>query len=238
MGEDGQNYLRTPEQWLRFVSAFAHELRTPLASFGMLADLLFEAAAGRLGEPEQRHCEAMREVARDLQSLVGDMAELTRLVGGRVAMKTGEIALEPLMEEVEAAVRTRAWEHGIAVTGSIDPALPRRFRTDPDRLRRLLGLLLGAAVGQARSEVSYRLDLEGEKLRAVISSDGPPLPEAAQDVLFEPFGERLQTARARGGRSLALPVARELARLLGGTLQAGNRGERPALDLLLPTATG
>lgn len=238
MDEEHPGYLRTPEQCLRFLSAFAHELRTPLASFGMLADLLFDSAGARLGEPERRYCENMREVARDMQGLVGEMAELVRLLDGRAGARTGDVALERLVEEAEAAVRMRAWARGVALGGSLDPALPRRLRGDAERLRRILELLLGAAAGQARSEVSYRLDLQGDDLRVTVSSDGPPLPEAGQDVLFEPFGERLQTARAGGGRSLALPLALELARLLGGTLEAANRGGRPTFDLVLPAAGG
>jgi signal transduction histidine kinase len=93
-------------------------------------------------------------------------------------------------------------------------------------------------VSQARSEVFFRLDLEHRDLRVVISSDGSPLPEAPQGALFMPFSEQVRAARARGGRSLALPLASELARSLGATLHAENRGERPSFDLSVPAAAG
>jgi len=236
MKDQERTFLQTPDQWARFLSAFVHELRTPLASSRMLADLLAEAPGVRDGQQEKRYAENLREVMQDIQSLVGDVAELARLLCGRVQLRPDEVELAPLVDEVEDAVRPRAWEGGIALTDSLDPALPQRFRTDPDRLRQLLILLLGAAVSHARSEVFFRLDIEDEGLRAVFSSDGSPIPEAAHAALFEPFHDGVRSSRSRGGRSLALPLASELARALGGALRAENRGGRPTFVLSLPAA--
>jgi signal transduction histidine kinase len=237
MKDQARPHLQTPEQWTRFLSAFAHELRTPLASFRMLADLLAEAPPGHLGEQERRYSEGMREVAQDVQSLIGEVAELARLMAGRVQMRSENVALDRLVDQVEEAVRPRAWEAGIALTDSLDPALPRFFTTDSDRLRQALTLLLGTAVSHAKSEVFFRLDIDATGLHVVISSDGAPFPEAASQVLFEPFNDGIRSTRPRGGRSLALPLAYELARLLGGTLRAENRGGRPAFDLSVPPAS-
>jgi signal transduction histidine kinase len=236
MKDQDHTFLETPDQWMRFVSTFVHELRTPLASFRMLADLLAGAPHGHLGEQERRYSENLREVAQDLQTLVGDVAELTRLLAGRVQIRPAEIALEPLFDQVEEAVRPRAWDNGIAITDSRDPVLPRRFRTDPDRLRQALVLLLGATVSHAKSEVFFRLDLVDRDLHAVLSSDGFPFPEAALQTLFAPFHEDIRAPRQRGGRSLDLPLAHELAQALGGTLRAENRGGRPTLALTVPPA--
>jgi signal transduction histidine kinase len=236
MSEWDRIHLQTPEQWTRFLSTFVHELRTPLASFRMLADLLAEAPKGHLGEQERRYSENIREVVQDIQSLVGEVGELARLLAGRVQLRPEEVALEKLVDEVEEVVRPRAWEGGIALTDSLDPALPGVFRTDRDRLRQLLVLLLSAGVSHAKSEVFFRLDIDDKGLRVVISSDGPPFPEGPSQALFEPFHDGFRAIRQRGGRSLALPLADELARVLGGALRAENRGGRPAFDLSVPAA--
>src|SRR5258706_8452452 len=116
MSERDRTYLQTPDQWTHFLSAFVHELRPPLASFRMLADLLAEAPQGHLGDQERRYCENIREVVVDIQALVGDVAELARLMGGRVLVRPEEVALEKLVDEVEDVVRPGAWEGGIALT--------------------------------------------------------------------------------------------------------------------------
>jgi signal transduction histidine kinase len=233
--DQDRTYLRTPEQWTRFLSAFVHELRTPLASLRMLAELLADVPQGQLGSQERRYTENIQEVVQDLQSLVGDVAELGRLLAGRVQVRTEEVAPGPLVEQVKEAVRPRAWERGIALTDSLDPALPR-LRTDSERLRQVLTLLLDTAVSHAQSEVFFRLDAEEGSLRVVISSDGASFPEAALEAPFEPFDDSIRASRQRGGRSLSLPLASELALTLGGSLRVSNRGGRPTFDLSLPTA--
>ncbi len=230
-----RTYLQTPGQWTRFLSAYSHELRTPLASLRMLAELLAAAPQDHLGGQERCYAENIQEVVRDIQGLVADVTELGRLLAGRVQVRPSDAALGAIVEQVKEAARPRAWERGIAVTDSLDPALPRPFRTDPDLLRQTLTRLLASAVSHAGSEVFFRLDLDNGGLRVLVSSDGPPFPEAAAETLFEPFDEGWRSAHQRG-RSLALPLARELARTLGGTLQAGNRGGRPTFDLFVPAA--
>lgn len=230
-----QGYLRTPEQWTRFLSAFTHELRTPLASLRMLGELLATAPTPR-NDQEKRYIENIQEVVQDLQTMVGDAAELSRLMAGRVQVREVGMALETLVDQVKEAVRPWAWERGIVLSESLDPALPRLVRGDPEHLRHMLVLLLGTTVSQAESEVYFRFDLDDDRLRIVVSSDGPPFPEEAIPTLFTPFDQGARTARRRGGGSLSLPLVNELARTLGGTLRACNRGERPTFELSLPLA--
>jgi signal transduction histidine kinase len=200
----------------------------------MLAELLSTAPQSRLGDQEKRYVENVHEVVRDIQGLVGDVAELSQLLAGRTQVRAEEVSLRSLVDQVEAAVRPQVWERGIALTDSVDPAVPRQVSTDPDRLRRILVLMLGVVVSRAESEAFFRLDLEGGDLRALISSNGAPFPEGEARDAFEPFYEGLRAPRHSGGRSLALPLANELARSIGGTLRALNRGGRPTLELALP----
>lgn len=229
-----RTYLQTTEQWTRFLSAFSHELRTPLASLRILAELLTETPLDHHSSQGRRYTEGIQEVIQDIQGLVTDVAELTRLLAERVQARPADIDLRGIVEQVEEAARPRAWERGIAMTDSLDPALPRHFRTDPDLLRQALTLVLGAAVSQAESEVSFRLDFSNGGLRVLITSNGSPFPEGATEALFAPFENGTQTFRKQGGRSLALTLAKELARALGGTLEAGNRGGLPTFSLFLP----
>jgi signal transduction histidine kinase len=231
-----RTYLQTPEQWMQFLSAFVHEIRTPLASFRMLADLLAEAPQGHLGPQERRYTESMREVAQDLQALAGEVAELAQLLAGRITVKPAEVPLEQLVDQVEEAARPRAWEKGVALTDFLAFDLPKSFRTDPALLRQALVLLLEVAVSHAKSEVFLGLEITGGNLQVVISSDGPPFAEAALPSLFDPFQRDVRTVRSRGDRSLALPLAKELARTLGGTLDAENRGGRPTVAFSIPAA--
>lgn len=236
MAGNDRTYLQTPEQWTRFLQALTHELRTPLASLRLLSELLTRSQQQPPGTQEQRYAANVEEVLQDLQALLGEVSELASLMAGTVRVRLEEAPLGQLIDEVREAVRPWAWDRGIALTESLDPALPKLFRTDADRLRQALTLVLSAAVTQAKSGVFFSLDLDEGGLHVVVSSDGPPLSDAALQAPFEPFDIAVKVTRRRGGRSLALPLAKELTLALGGTLQGGNRGGRPTFDLTLPSA--
>lgn len=232
-----RTYLQTPEQWTRFLSAFVHEIRTPIASLRMLADLLADTPPGSFNDQQKRYTENMREVAQEIQTLVGEVAELALLLDGRAIVRPIEFLLEPLLDQVEEKVRPLAWERGVALSDSLAPAVPMLFHSDPDRLRQALVLLLGSVVSQARSEVLLQLDVADGALRIQISSDGPPLSEAVLRAPFAPFQDGIRSGRGGGGsRSLALSLANELAHALAGSLQAENRSGKPVFELSLPTA--
>src|SRR3954468_23382432 len=99
MSDKDRTYLQTPEQWTSFLSALVHELRTPIASFRILTDLLTEAPPNRLGDQERRYAENIRDVAQDIQSLLGDVGELARLLAGRLAVRPGKVVLEKLVDQ-------------------------------------------------------------------------------------------------------------------------------------------
>jgi signal transduction histidine kinase len=103
----------------------------------------------------------MREVAQDLQALVGEVAELAQLLAGKVAVRPAEVPMEQLVDQVEEAARPGAWEKGVSLTDFLAFDLPKSFRTDPDLLRQALVLLLGVAVSHAKSEVFLRLEITG-----------------------------------------------------------------------------
>lgn len=229
-------YLRTPEHWASFLSAFVHELRTPLASLQMLGELLSDPSSGSSGEGARRNLENVRQVVQELLGLVADAGELARLLAGKAAVWPEEVELAQLVPQLEERVRPQAWERGIGLLLTLDPALSTPLRIDRDRLRQALVLLLEAAVRHARSEVSARLALAGGRLLAVISSDGPPFPDGAAGTQFEPFGEGSRKLRAEGGRIMSLPLANELVLALGGALWAENRGKRPSFTLEIPLA--
>ena len=143
-------YLQTSDQWTSFVSAFLHELRTPLGSLSMLAELLDDSRPGGPGERERRYTSNIREVVRDILALVGDVGELARLLAGRAALRLEEVDLAGLVGELEETFRPQAWDRGIGFAISLDPATLPPFRTDRDRLRQLFLLLF-----EARSRYLY-----------------------------------------------------------------------------------
>ncbi|RFS85853.1 sensor histidine kinase [Actinomadura spongiicola] len=208
-----------------FVADASHELRSPIAS---LRTQLEVAAA----HPGPLDVDGLTEDVVRLQDLAADLLLLARIDAGDRPPER-RVALGRLVREV---LDRRAAGDRIPVRASIedDPTV----MGVPGRLARIVGNLLDNAERHAGSAV--RLSLHGESGAAVlrVADDGPGVPPADRERIFERF-VRLDDARSRdeGGAGLGLPLARELARAHGGVLTVGEAPEGGALfELRLPTA--
>ena len=94
---------------------------------------------------------------------------------------------------------------------------------DPIALRRVIANLIDNARGHG-SRCSVSLRLVDNMVAIAVEDDGPGIPEAEREAVFEPF-YRLEKSRNRstGGSGLGLAIARQIAEAHGGSLQLANR---------------
>lgn len=101
-------------------------------------------------------------------------------------------------------------------------------------LRRIVGNLIDNAVkygGAAHVEVA----LSGDAVRLIVDDEGPGIPAAARDTIFEPFN-RLEKSRSRetGGAGLGLAIVRTLAEAHGGSATIGDAPKGARVIVTLP----
>ncbi|MCY3671442.1 MAG: ATP-binding protein, partial [Alphaproteobacteria bacterium] len=133
--------------------------------------------------------------------------------------ETRTVDLHALVDSVAADLGELG--HGIAVADSGRVLAACR----PAALRRALGNLLeNAACYGGRAAV--RIERDADELRVVIEDEGPGMPEAELERVFEPF-VRLEASRSRdtGGTGLGLAIARGIVRGHGGDIALENRAE-------------
>jgi signal transduction histidine kinase len=120
----------------------------------------------------------------------------------------------------------------------VGPMTPVQVDGDPDQLQRVVGNLLDNAVRHARSRVLVTLREEPAGwAELVVSDDGPGVPAADRDRVFERF-TRLDEARSAGdgGAGLGLAIARDIAERHGGSVALEPDGAPGARFVLrLPT---
>lgn len=184
-----------------FAAAVSHEFKTPLAGIGGAVELL------------QDHFETMSpaERRRFLDNIAGDSERLSQLVTRLLDLARADMAMpEPgvaadIAEPVRRAADAQATE-SFAVTVDIPHDVPA-VAAPATTLESVLTILLQNArqVGAKRARVSAGLD--GDEVVVTVADDGPGVPEADRDRLFEPF---FTSRRAHGGTGLGLPIARSL----------------------------
>lgn len=194
----------------RFVSDASHELRSPLATIRQHAEL------AQL-HPDATSVDDLAEVVHDeglrMQELVDALLLLTRLDEHAVIHQEAVDLDDLALAEVK---RLRAG--GAQVDGSGIQAA--RVRGDVRLLSRLVRNLADNAARHARSAVAIGVLERDGRVRLTVDDDGPGVPAAERERIFERF-VRLDEARARdaGGSGLGLAIVRAIAEAEGGSVR-------------------
>lgn len=227
--------LESREEWARFLSGLVHELRTPLASLGMITELLDKDPRGDADEKEKRYTGQLAALAREIQVLVGDAGTLARLAGGRTRVTPGTVILGDLVDRVVEGARPHAWDRGISLSAGFDADPAATLSTDGGHLEDALARLLETAVALADRQVTLRVALSGPDAVFTVEPDRGCGPQDELDALFDPFGSRVsRNLKQKGARVFAPLLAREHARVLGGDVRLESAGERAVCVLRVP----
>jgi two-component system sensor histidine kinase/response regulator len=152
--------------------------------------------------------------------------------------------LATVIEGAVDSVALRAAEKGLEFIVDLEPHTPTHYRGDPTRLGQiLLNLLSNAAKFTERGEmgVSLRVARDGgedAKLTFVVWDTGIGIPVNRIGALFEPFIQAdSSTTRKFGGSGLGLNIARQLAAIMGGSIEVkseSGEGATFTLNIRLP----
>ncbi len=195
----------------QFVADASHELRSPLATIRAVHEIA--ALHPEVQKWDQAGIEVLSELDR-VDRLVADMLLLARADERGIPLTLEEVDLDDLLHQ-EADRLRRLTTLDITVD-----APPVRALADRHQLARALRNLTDNAARHTGSRIELQLSATGQLATIEVADDGPGIPQGDRDRIFDRF-VRLDQSRARsqGGTGLGLPIAREIARSLGGTLE-------------------
>lgn len=195
----------------RFVADSSHELRSPLATLVASMEL---ATADPTPDTWRDLSPVMTaEVAR-MSRLVEDLLLLAKVDEHSMRLQVEDVDLDDLVELETRRLRTFP---SLTVVPRVEPV---RIAGDRIRLGQAVANLADNAARHARSTVCLSLCTIGEEASIVVEDDGPGVPAAQRDRVFERF-VRLDESRGRasGGSGLGLSIVREIVAAHGGTVR-------------------
>jgi signal transduction histidine kinase/CheY-like chemotaxis protein len=204
----------------RFVARVSHEVRTPLHAILGLAEMALQSGDA---SPAAQQIQIIRESAEYLLSIINDVLEFSRTESDGVVIAEQEFELADIVAWLGRTFRPMMTQKGIALSIEVDPAVLRRYRSDPLRLRQIITNLLSNAIKfTAEGEITVKIDFrEHDKLLLVTVQDtGHGIDESDLEKLFEPFFQSSQNSSDQlvSGTGLGLPISRMLAHALGGEI--------------------
>jgi PAS domain S-box-containing protein len=207
-----------------FLAVLSHELRSPLhAVLGWLSILKKGLAAGR----DVARAVATVERNVHLQArLVNDLLDVSRIVSNKLVIEEELVDLAMVVHTAVENARPAAAAKGVELACSVAP-LPRPVLGDAGRLEQVVGNLLANAVEltPAAGEVSVTVTSEGSQAAIEVRDTGAGIEADFLPHVFDRFRQADSTStRSHGGLGLGLAIAKTLAELHGGGIEARSQG--------------
>jgi signal transduction histidine kinase/DNA-binding response OmpR family regulator len=227
-----QSAIRARDEMLAVV---AHDLRNPVSTIVLGADLLLETTPDDATRAfERRHLETVKRAGMRMNRLIQDLLEVSRVVGGRLSLAPQEEEARLLMTEASAMLRPLAQARGLAFHVRGDDDLPR-LRMDAPRVMQVISNLVGNAVKFTPEGGSVTLGAawDGRELHVSVADTGAGI---STEQLPHVFGRFWQADDAdQRGLGLGLAIARGIVEAHGGRIWVQSEpGEGSTFHFTLP----
>ena len=171
-----------------------------------------------------------------LTKLATGLLDLSRLDAGRMHVEAEELDLDTLARRLAREFQpvAQSSEHRLEVADGPSPAAI----ADEERALQIGRIFVDNALVHTPPGTSVRLSTERRDGRALLSvaDDGPGIPTQDAPHVFERFYRAGGTTAT--GSGLGLAIARELAGLMGGSVELRRETGRTVFELILPAARG
>lgn len=231
---DIANTLEKSER-LSFISSISHELRNPLQ--GMLAHAQLLAQDSGLSKSQLKHVKTIERSTLHLRNVINEVLDYAKIESGHMIIRKEWVDITEITKDVAELYDQEALKKGLSLSLDIVPEVQamKYFGTDPTKFRQVLSNLVSNAVKYTEDGwIKIKLEvinfdsstsndeiheLGHPELRCTVSDSGQGIQ--ADDCLriFDPFRQVEGKSKTIEGTGLGLPIARQYAKALGGTLE-------------------
>ncbi len=224
VGLGGWSLLNLSERRIRFVSAVTHELRTPLTTLRLYLDML---ATGMVHDEEQKsdYIRTLNQEADRLNRLVGNVLDFSRLENQRPRLETAPVAVGDILGQLEETWQGRCRNAGKELVIANELPVDTILNTDAQMVHQILGNLIDNACKYSQGAEDARIWVRAKttnrrQLLLEVEDRGRGIPHRERHLIFRPF-RRGRSDQIPTGVGLGLALAKQWAKLLGGTLSLG-----------------
>lgn len=217
----------------------AHEIKNPLSTVGLNAQLLIEDLQhAQLEEVEKgRLIRRVETLRREVERLAGILADFLQFAG-RVKLSMHDCDVRSVIEELGDFYHPQCDQAGVILRMQM-PDVPLPVKVDDGLFKQaMLNLMINAVQAMVRSEdnsAQAELMIQGERLgdrvQIHIRDTGPGIPADKLDEIFLPY-----VSGRKGGTGLGLPTTRRIIDEHGGRLSVASEvGRGTEFTIALPT---
>lgn len=203
-----------------FVSLASHQMRTPLTSILLYVGLIkYEEES--LSPEIKKYLKRIETSARNMEQLVGDFLNISKLELGKLDIKPIPMDLVELIDNQISEVRGLDGEHRVKINFK-KPARPAVAQTDPGLLAQAVHNILTNSIryrsGQ-KPAIDINIASRGGQYVISFKDNGIGIPENAKDKIFQRLYRADNAVETQSqGTGLGLYLVKKITEALGGSI--------------------
>jgi hypothetical protein len=220
-----------------FLGTVTHELRTPLTSIMGSLDLILDKKTGKLGEEQRNLLSIAEKESLRLNSLIGDLLDLTRTEDRLRKLSFERLSLEKVINNAIEEMEILAEKRHISIQKHVQEDLPPIIG-DEKQLKRAITNLLNNAVKFNREKGKIKVEARRKEdfIEVSVEDTGIGIPKKDIDKVFDKFYRvDIGITRRYGGTGLGLAIVKRIVEAHGGKVWAESEvGKGSTFTFTLP----
>ena len=218
-----------------FIATVSHELKTPISSIKMSAQLLTDSRVGSLNPEQQELIKSIADDAGRLLKITGELLNMSQVETGKIQLKMQATPPAAIAEQAIQAVSFQAQQKNISIKLSLQDVLPP-IQADAEKTSWVLINFLTNAVkySSEASVIEVAVFTADKRVKFTVKDHGKGIDEKYLPRIFDRYF-KVPGTHERNGTGLGLAISKEFIEAQGGQIEVSSvSGEGSVFECNFP----